>query len=200
MTIHDKTIPLPFIRDPRRIACGGIVTRYDLPPTGSRRWTMAYKAMVADAVRTGMISQAEANARYATSERELTRWIGLLDQGIRAFRADNFEHDALPENSDDVPALQDGPFAIDFTTKLVRVDGHIVAFQPTEFRVLSMLIHRAPATVERADIYAMLYASKQHQPAPKILDVLICKIRRRLNCNAAIETVWGRGWQWKGFR
>ena len=200
MELSDKKpMPLPFIRDPRPIACGCVVTRHDLP-ANNRRWSPGLKAMVAKAIKHGVITMDEASARYATDARELGRWITLLDQhGIPGLRADGFEQEVQPAEADELGALQEGPLMIDFAARLVRISGEAIPVPPIELRVLALLIRRTPCTVGRDEIFAMLYGGKSRQPKPKILDVLVCKIRRRLNCRDAIETIWGRGWRWKGF-
>ena len=67
-------------------------------------------------------------------------------------------------------------------------------FTVNQLRLLSILIHRAPMSVSREDVYRLLYANRRG-PQLKILDVMICKIRAQLRRNM-IETVWGRGWRW----
>lgn len=45
-----------------------------LPPADTRRWVISRKAQVLDAIRDGVLSRAEACARYAISEAELRLW------------------------------------------------------------------------------------------------------------------------------
>lgn len=45
---------------------------------------------------------------------------------------------------------------------------------------------------------AALYTISADTPGPKILDVLLCKVRaklRKAGADVEIETVWGRGWR-----
>lgn len=45
-----------------------------LPPADTRRWVISRKAQVLDAIRDGVLSRAEACARYGISEAELRLW------------------------------------------------------------------------------------------------------------------------------
>ena len=67
-------------------------------------------------------------------------------------------------------------------------------FTANQLRLLSILIRRAPAAVSREEVYSFLYGDSG--PNPKILDVMVCKIRKQLG-DDVLETVWGRGWRWK---
>jgi hypothetical protein len=188
--------PLPTIVDPRQMHQGGLLTLHDLPKAGERkRWTPLYKAIVAEAIKHSVMSPEEACDRYCMAATELKRWIELLEtQGVRGLSANNIQPDYVPEKVDDIPSIQDGPLSIDFATQVVRLDGRDMHFTVNQLRLLSILIHRAPMSVSREDVYRLLYANRRG-PQHKILDVMICKIRARLGRNM-IETVWGRGWRW----
>jgi len=188
--------PLPTIVDPSQMNQGGLLTVHDLPKAGERkRWTALYKAIIAKAIKHGVMSPEEACDRYCMAATELKRWIELLEtQGVRGLSANNIQPDYVPEKVDDIPSIQDGPLSIDFATQVVRLDGRDMHFTVNQLRLLSILIHRAPMSVSREDVYRLLYANR-HGPQHKILDVMICKIRARLGRNI-IETVWGRGWRW----
>ena len=62
-------------------------------------------------------------------------------------------------------------------------------------KMLGLLISRNVVTHEA--MYTVVYGARPDcdQPEPKILDIQICKLRRRLQLNAiAIKTEWGEGW------
>jgi len=46
----------------------------ELPPADTRRWVISRKAQVLNAIRDGVLSRAEACARYRISEAELRLW------------------------------------------------------------------------------------------------------------------------------
>lgn len=67
---------------------GERMSRGDLPPAGTTRWVASRKAKVAKAVLAGLMTGAEACARWGLSEEELAEWIGAYRRhGTRALRA-----------------------------------------------------------------------------------------------------------------
>jgi DNA-binding response OmpR family regulator len=190
---------LPYITDPRPVAKGGLMTAFDLPRKGERkRWTRLYKTVVAEALKANLISAEEAAERYAATVAELMQWIKLLEaEGPRGLSANNFLADYAPEAPTDMPMIQDGPIVIDFIKKTVRLNEQLVDLAPLEFKILSILVRGAPNVVTRADLFALLYSGRERMPESKILDVLVHHVRSKLG-RGCIETVWGRGWTWKG--
>jgi Protein of unknown function (DUF1153) len=60
----------------------------ELPSADTKRWSSRRKAAVVVAVRTGVISRAEACERYLLSEEELAGWEMALDKrGIPGLRS-----------------------------------------------------------------------------------------------------------------
>lgn len=79
MTEHKKITPDHNLQS--------TVTLEDLPPADTVRWVTARKAVVVNAVRSGLISLEDACRRYALSVEEFVCWQTLLDQhGISALR------------------------------------------------------------------------------------------------------------------
>ncbi|MCA8868059.1 MAG: DUF1153 domain-containing protein [Rhodobacteraceae bacterium] len=67
---------------------GRKISRADLPPRDTKRWVAARKAMVAHAVRAGLLEMAEACDIYNLSEEELQGWISLLEaHGDKALKS-----------------------------------------------------------------------------------------------------------------
>lgn len=64
-----------------------------------------------------------------------------------------------------------------------------------EARMMGVLVSRPLAT--RAAFLAAMYGDVgKDEPAPRIVDVFVCKIRRKLRpFGVAIVTVWGEGWR-----
>ena len=59
-----------------------------LPPPDTQRWVTRRKAQVVAAVRSGLLTSAEACERYRLSEEEFQSWMNLLDRhGVRGLRA-----------------------------------------------------------------------------------------------------------------
>ncbi len=71
-----------------------VPTLSDLPSPDIKRWRIQHKAIVVTAVRTGLISVAEACARYSITIEEFLSWIRLLDEhglhGLRATRLQEY--------------------------------------------------------------------------------------------------------------
>ncbi|RED11386.1 CtrA inhibitor SciP [Pontivivens insulae] len=59
---------------------GRTITRADLPPADTRRWVAGRKATVVAAVNGGLLTTAEACARYDLSEEELESWTKSLSK------------------------------------------------------------------------------------------------------------------------
>ncbi len=80
-------------------------TLSDLPSPNIKRWHIRRKAMVVTAVRTGLISVAEACARYNITIEEFLSWKRLLDEhGLRGLRAtclQKYRHSAKGEDMAD---------------------------------------------------------------------------------------------------
>lgn len=198
MTTTDTT-PLPYIRDPRPMADGGIMTVHNLPKAGERgRWTALYKMIVAEAITHGLISEQEAIERYCATAAELRRWRLMLErEGRDGLKANNFAGVDVPEQLADLETFQDGPLALDLRKRSVRLNGQLVDLPPLHIKVLSILVRGAPAVVSRDLVFALVYGGRVRQPESKILDVIVCHLRRKLGAGC-IETSWGRGWQWRG--
>lgn len=190
--------PLPYIRDPRTSSLGGPLTKHDVLTTIRKRWTPLYKAIVADAVRQQLLSPEEACSHFNTTAAELKRWVELLEtKGISGLKASFRSDIVVSRKLEEAMPYQDERLFIDFATRVVRIDGAMAHLTPYQLRFLSLLIAHAPYPVGREEVYTFLYGDKQRQPEWKILDVMVCKLRRALG-EAAIETMWGRGWRWNG--
>ncbi|WP_171207928.1 MULTISPECIES: DUF1153 domain-containing protein [unclassified Ruegeria] len=68
------------VKGPRSVTLpdGSILTRADLPPTDTRRWVASRKILVVRGVVYGLITQSEAQKRYAISEEEFNNWVSLV--------------------------------------------------------------------------------------------------------------------------
>jgi hypothetical protein len=80
---------LKKVDGPRQVTLpdGSILSRADLPPADTRRWVASRKAVVVRAVLHGLISQLEAQERYALSEEEFGLWRKAVElHGEKALR------------------------------------------------------------------------------------------------------------------
>ena len=96
------------------------------------------------------------------------------------------------------PTLCGGRLAVDQVQRLIRIDGHPIAITEMEYRVLELLAFARNNVVTRTMLLKHLYRRADDQPQPKIIDVFISKLRKklRLASNGAefIETIPQRGW------
>lgn len=91
-----------------------------------------------------------------------------------------------------------GNIRIYLDTQTVEIEGQRVHFTGKEFELLQLLMCCKGRIVTREMFLNELYRGKR-EPAVKIFDVLICKIRGKLRAandgDRYIETVWGRGYK-----
>ena len=81
--------------------------------------------------------------------------------------------------------------------KTVEVNGHRVHLTGKEYQMLELLSLRKGTTLTKEMFLNHLYGGMD-EPELKIIDVFICKLRKKLATAAGgkhyIETVWGRGY------
>ncbi len=80
---------LKKVDGPRHVTLpdGSNLSRADLPPPDTRRWVGSRKAIVVKAVMHGLITQADAQERYALSEEEFGLWRQAVERhGVKALR------------------------------------------------------------------------------------------------------------------
>jgi len=105
----------------------------------------------------------------------------------------------LRASGEEMPAtLCGGRLAVDQVQRLIRIDGHPIAITEMEYRVLELLAFARNNVVTRTMLLKHLYRRADDQPQPKIIDVFISKLRKKLRMasNGAefIETIPQRGW------
>ena len=73
---------------------GAPLTIADLPPPDTQRWVIRRKAEVISAVRGGLLTEAEACARYSLSDEEFAGWQQSIDRhgmaGLRTTRIQQY--------------------------------------------------------------------------------------------------------------
>jgi len=92
--------------------------------------------------------------------------------------------------------IQTGELVVNLETKTVEVGGARVYLTCKEYQMLELLSLRKGTPLTKEMFLNHLYGGMD-EPEPKIIDVFICKLRRKLAnaCNGKnfVETVWGRG-------
>src|SRR6476620_1476260 len=139
--------------------------------------------------------------------------IGEMDSKVRAlgFGADDYV--TKPFHRDELVArihaivrrskghsqsvIRTGKLAVNLDAKTVEVDGARVHLTGKEYAMLELLSLRKGTTLTKEMFLNHLYGGMD-EPELKIIDVFICKLRKKLSlaCGGEnyIETVWGRGY------
>ena len=93
--------------------------------------------------------------------------------------------------------IKTGKLAVNLDTKTVEVDGVRVHLTGKEYQMLELLSLRKGTTLTKEMFLNHLYGGMD-EPELKIIDVFICKLRKKLAASTGgdhyIETVWGRGY------
>ncbi len=92
--------------------------------------------------------------------------------------------------------IEMGPLHIDLSAHRATVHGQVVPLTGKEYACLEYLAVKRGTTVTKEMFLAHLYGGR-NEPEMKIIDVFICKMRRKLADASApdvIETIWGRGY------
>lgn len=91
-----------------------------------------------------------------------------------------------------------GPLVLDQERmQVLRVDGTSVHMTEKEYLIFELLATRAGRVCTKQQLMDHLYGGRD-EPEEKIIDVFVCKARKKLGENGVIiATVWGRGYMIK---
>lgn len=92
--------------------------------------------------------------------------------------------------------LTAGPLRVDLNTRRADVAGEPLALTNKEYQLLELLMLRRGVTITKEMFLNHIYGGMD-EPELKIIDVFICKLRRKLakaGANGTVKTVWGRGY------
>jgi len=92
--------------------------------------------------------------------------------------------------------------SINLDIRTVEIDKQVVHLTNKEYAILEMLIMRKGTVLTKEIFLNHLYGGID-EPDMKIIDVFVCKLRKKLRDASAgmnyIETIWGRGYILKDF-
>jgi two-component system, cell cycle response regulator CtrA len=94
------------------------------------------------------------------------------------------------------PTLRLGSIELNLDSREVTVDGQEVHLTGKEYSILELLVLRKGMVLTKEAFLNHLYGGMD-EPEMKIIDVFICKLRKKLALAGAdnlIGTVWGRGY------
>jgi len=90
-----------------------------------------------------------------------------------------------------------GRLSVNLDTRTVEIDGQPVHLTGKEYAILELLALRKGTTLTKEMFLNHLYGGID-EPELKIIDVFVCKLRKKLSAATDgenyIETVWGRGY------
>jgi two-component system cell cycle response regulator CtrA len=93
--------------------------------------------------------------------------------------------------------IKTGRLTVNLDTKSVEVDNRRLHLTGKEYAMLELLALRKGSTLTKEMFLNHLYGGMD-EPELKIIDVFICKLRKKLAAATGgenyIETVWGRGY------
>ena len=92
--------------------------------------------------------------------------------------------------------IQTGELVVNLDTKTVEVNSARVHLSNKEYQMLELLSRRKGTPLSKEMFLNHLYGGID-EPEVKIIDVFICKLRKKLanasNGKNFVETLWGRG-------
>lgn len=92
----------------------------------------------------------------------------------------------------------DAGVLIDIDGGFIVANGEVARLPETEFNLFNFLWNAKPRLVSREQLMSDAYWLRHDvdEPDIKIIDVFICKIRKKLEpLGVSIDTVWGRGYR-----
>jgi two-component system cell cycle response regulator CtrA len=93
--------------------------------------------------------------------------------------------------------INTGRLSVSLQNRTASIDGITLSLTGKEYAILELLSLRKGTTLTKEMFLNHLYGGMD-EPELKIIDVFICKLRRKiadaLNDDSYIETVWGRGY------
>ena len=94
------------------------------------------------------------------------------------------------------PTIRIGSIELNLDSREVTVDGREVCLTGKEYSILELLVLRKGMVLTKEAFLNHLYGGMD-EPEMKIIDVFICKLRKKLaqaRADNLIETIWGRGY------
>ena len=93
--------------------------------------------------------------------------------------------------------IKTGKLAVNLDTRTVEIEGQPLHLTGKEYGILELLSLRKGTTLTKEMFLNHLYGGMD-EPELKIIDVFVCKLRKKLTAATGgenyIETVWGRGY------
>ena len=197
---HPKPAPLRTMTGPY----GSLYTVHDLPHAKDVvRWTKSKKTLVFRAMLNGLLTCEEIFERYGISADELKEW-GQWSKPEHERASKNLAHlISLTTRKQKSPrakpthTAQFGDMQIDFEKRTISIAESCMSFTPLQYRLIEGLAMRPDQIVTSAELISHAYSHVQTLPNEKLVDTVICVIRKniaKVSAKEYIKTVWGRGY------
>ncbi len=93
--------------------------------------------------------------------------------------------------------IKAGNLMMEISRNLISIDGKFVPLTQKEYQIVNLLCMRKGAVLSKESFISHIYGGID-EPDSKIIDVFVCKLRRKLEKsglkNARIDAVWGQGY------
>ena len=93
--------------------------------------------------------------------------------------------------------IRTGGMEVNLNSKIVTIEGKTLHLTSKEYSLFELLALRKGTTINKEQFLNHLYGGMD-EPEMKIIDVFLCKIRRKIEklspAEEYIQTVWGRGY------
>ena len=159
-----------------------------------------------DVLRTLRVARIDTPIMILSGNSEIDTKVKTLGGGADDFMTKPFHREELVARIHAVvrrskghaqSVIITGDLTVNLDQKTVEVDGARVHLTGKEYQMLELLSLRKGTTLTKEMFLNHLYGGMD-EPELKIIDVFICKLRKKLATASAgrnyIETVWGRGY------
>ncbi len=158
-----------------------------------------------DVLRTLRVARIDTPIMILSGNSEIETKVKTLGGGADDFMTKPFHREELVARIHAVvrrskghaqSVIRTGEIAVNLDGKTVEVNGMRVHLTGKEYQMLELLSLRKGTTLTKEMFLNHLYGGMD-EPELKIIDVFICKLRKKLKAAADdhhIETVWGRGY------
>ncbi len=96
------------------------------------------------------------------------------------------------------PNIRIGKMNININTKIASIGDKLIPLTAKEYALLELLALNQGSTISKDNFINQLYGIMDEPPDSKIIDVFLCKIRRKIKALTGdedyIQNVWGRGY------
>src|SRR5271154_9877 len=159
-----------------------------------------------DVLRTLRVGKINTPVMILSGSSEIDTKVKTLGGGADDYMTKPFHKDELVARIHAVvrrskghaqSVIKTGEILVNLDAKTVEVNGFRVHLTGKEYQMLELLSLRKGAALTK-ELFFIHLCGGRAGPEPKIIDVFVCKLRKKLATAAGgkhyIETVWGRGY------